>query len=83
MRHDRNRRHNELRICDKCDWDSVQNEEHICMNIWPASAHNTSLSSYLGMRIAQLISGPFQPSNQMCFVLPVTEYECLALPWFL
>jgi len=27
MRHDRNRRPYELRICDKCDWHSVQDEE--------------------------------------------------------
>jgi len=28
MRHNRNRRPYELRICDKCDWHSVQDEEH-------------------------------------------------------
>jgi hypothetical protein len=28
MRHNRNRRPYELRICDKCDWHSVQYEEH-------------------------------------------------------
>jgi hypothetical protein len=29
MRHNRNRRPYELRICDKCDWHSVEDEEHI------------------------------------------------------
>jgi len=28
MRHNRNRRPYELRICDKCDWHSVQDEEY-------------------------------------------------------
>ena len=28
MRHNRNRRPYELRICNKCDWHSVQDEEH-------------------------------------------------------
>jgi len=32
MRHNRNRRPYELRICDKCDWHSVQDEEHILLN---------------------------------------------------
>jgi hypothetical protein len=44
----------ELRICDKCDWQTsiVQDEEHILlrMNILSAFAHFTaSLSSYLSM----------------------------------
>jgi len=28
MRHDRNRRPYELRICDRCDWHTIQDEEH-------------------------------------------------------
>jgi len=32
MRHIRNRRPYELRICDKCDWHSVQDEEHILLD---------------------------------------------------
>jgi len=32
MRHNRNRRYYELRICDKCDWHSVQDEEHILLD---------------------------------------------------
>jgi len=32
MRHNRNRRPYELRICDKCDWHSVQDEEHIMLD---------------------------------------------------
>ena len=32
MRHNRNRRPYELRICDKCDWHSVQDEEHIFLD---------------------------------------------------
>jgi len=32
MRHNRNRRPYELRICDKCDWHSVQDEEHILLD---------------------------------------------------
>ena len=58
MRHNRNRRPYKLRICDKCDWLSVQDEEHILldsvrMNILLAFAHSTaSWSSHLSMRIA-------------------------------
>jgi len=32
MRHNRNRRPYELRNCDKCDWHSVQDEEHILLD---------------------------------------------------
>jgi len=32
MRHNRNRRPHELRICDKCDWHSVQDEENILLD---------------------------------------------------
>jgi hypothetical protein len=32
MRYDRNRRPCELRICDKCDWHTVQDEEHILLD---------------------------------------------------
>jgi len=32
MRHNRNRRPYELRICDECDWHSVQDEEHILLD---------------------------------------------------
>ena len=32
MRHNRNRRPYELRSCDKCDWHSVQDEEHILLD---------------------------------------------------
>jgi len=32
MRHIRNRRPYELRICDECDWHSVQDEEHILLD---------------------------------------------------
>ena len=32
MRHDRNRRPYELRICDKCDWHTVQDEEHVLLD---------------------------------------------------
>jgi len=32
MRHNRNRRPYELRICDNCDWYSVQDEEHILLD---------------------------------------------------
>jgi hypothetical protein len=32
MRHNRNRRPYELRICYKCDWHSVQDEEHILLD---------------------------------------------------
>jgi len=32
MCHNRNRRPYELRICDKCDWHSVQDEEHILLD---------------------------------------------------
>jgi len=33
MRHNRNRRPYELRICDKCDWHSVQDEEHNLLTV--------------------------------------------------
>ena len=32
MRHNRNRRTYELRICDNCDWHSVQDEEHVLLD---------------------------------------------------
>ena len=32
MRHDRNRWPYELRICDRCDWHTIQDEEHILLN---------------------------------------------------
>jgi len=32
LRHNRNRRPYELQICDKCDWHSVQDEEHILLD---------------------------------------------------
>ena len=31
-RHDRNRRPYELRICDRCDWHTIQDEEHILLD---------------------------------------------------
>ena len=60
MRHNRNRRPYELRICDKCDWHSVQDEEHILltvrMNTLLTFAHSTtSCSSHLNMKIAQIV----------------------------
>ena len=32
LRHDRNRRPYELRICDRCDWHTIQDEEHILLD---------------------------------------------------
>ena len=32
MRHDRNRRPYELGICDRCDWHTIQDEEHILLD---------------------------------------------------
>jgi len=32
MLHNRNKRLYELRICDKCEWHSVQDEEHILLD---------------------------------------------------
>ena len=32
MRHDRNKRPYELRICDRCDWHTIQDEEHILLD---------------------------------------------------
>ena len=32
MRHDRNRRPYELRICDRCNWHTIQDEEHILLD---------------------------------------------------
>ena len=32
MRYDRNRRPYELRICDRCDWHAIQDEEHILLD---------------------------------------------------
>ena len=56
----RNRRPYELRICDKCGWHSVQDEEHILLTvrmiILLAFAHSTaSWSSHLNIKIAQLV----------------------------
>ena len=33
MRHDRNRRPYELRIWDRCDWHTVQDEEHLGLGL--------------------------------------------------
>ena len=35
LRHDRNRRPYELRICDRCDWHTIQDEEHILLDCPP------------------------------------------------
>jgi len=32
MRHDRNRRPYELRICDRCDWHTIQDDEHVLLD---------------------------------------------------
>ena len=58
FRHDRNRRPYELRICDRCDWHTIQDEEHILlnrMNIWSDFAHSNSLSSHLSLKMTQLV----------------------------
>jgi len=52
MRHNRNRRPYELRICDKCDWHTVQNEEHILLD----SSHEHLVS--LRTRHRQLVFPP-------------------------
>ena len=75
MRHNRNRRPYELRICDKCDWHSVQDEEHILltvrMNTLLTFAHSTtSCSSHLNMKIAQIVWGLFW-TNQTFMVWPL------------
>ena len=62
MRHNRSRRPYELRICDRCDWHTIQMRNTFCwtvrMNILLAFAHSTaSWSSHLSMRIAQLVWG--------------------------
>jgi hypothetical protein len=58
MRHDRNRRPYELRICDRCDWHTIQDEEHIlldCLHEKSDFAHSNSLSSHLSLRMVQLV----------------------------
>ena len=41
MRHDRNRRPYELRICDRCDWHTIQDEEHILLDCPHATVSQT------------------------------------------
>ena len=64
MRHDRNIRPYELRICDRCDWHTIQDEEHILLDCphehlvtdcLADFAHSNSLSSHLSLRMAQLV----------------------------
>jgi len=61
MRHDRNRRPYELRICDRRDWHTIQDEEHILLDcphehlVRLDFAHSNSLSSHLISRMAQLV----------------------------
>jgi len=59
MHHDRNRRLLELRICDKCGWHTVQDEEHIlldCPHEHLASLRTQhQLVSHQNMRIAKFV----------------------------
>ena len=56
MRHNRNRRPYELRICDKCDWHSVQDEELILLD-----CPHEHLVSLLRTQHRQLV---FPPQNE-------------------
>jgi hypothetical protein len=63
MRHDRNRRPYELRICDRCDWHNIQDEEHILLDcphehlvsLRTQQQRGERLSSLLSLRMAQLV----------------------------
>ena len=54
MRHDKNRRPNELKICDICDWHTIQDEENILLavrceeNAFSATAGLLFLSNSVG-----------------------------------
>jgi len=87
MRHNRNRRPYELRICDKCDWHSVQDEEHILLDC--PHEHLVSICT----QHHQLVFPPqyedsptrlktFLNQPDICGVASFVA-ECLALfPWF-
>jgi len=87
MRHDRNRRPYELRICDRCDWHTIiQDEEHILLDC--PHEHLVRLRTQ-----QQLIFPPqfedsptllrtFLNQPEICGVASMVA-ECLALfPWF-
>jgi len=42
-------------ICDKCEWHTIQDEEHVLLDILLAFAQSTRLSSHLSMKMAQLV----------------------------
>ena len=50
MRHDRNRRPYELRICDRCDWHTIQDEEHmhfVGLSTWTSGQTSHPTTAYL------------------------------------
>ena len=80
MRHNRNRRPYELRICDKCDWHSVQDEEHILLDC--PHEHLVSLRT----QHRQLVFPPQYEARLKTFLNQPNIYgvayfvaECLAL----
>ena len=62
MRHDRNRRPYELRICDRCDWHTNQDEEHILLDCPHEHLVRLHIQRQLifppQLRMAQLVWGP-------------------------
>ena len=74
MRHDRNRRPYELRICDRLTGTLFRMRNTFCwtvrMNIWSDFAHSNSLSSHLSLRMAHLVWGPLW-TNLIFLVLPL------------
>ena len=87
MRHIRNRRPCELRICDKCDWHTVQDEKHILLD-YPHEHHVSLCTQH-----RQLVFPPQYEDSTTCLMTFVNHpgisgvayfvVECLALfPWF-
>ena len=68
MRHIRNRRPYELRICDKCAWHSVQDEEHVLLDCCPHE-HLVSLCT----QHRQLVFPPQYEDSTTCLMTFVNQ----------
>ena len=87
LRHNRNRRPYELQICDKCDWHSVQDEEHILLESDCPREHLVSLrTQHRGRQLAFPPQYEDSPTRLMIFLNQPDMYgvasfvaECLAL----
>jgi hypothetical protein len=86
MRHDRNRRPYEIKICDRCDWHTIQDEEHILLDC--PHEHLVRLRTQQQLIFPpQFEDGPARLRTLMnqpdIFGVASFVAKCLALfPWF-